>query len=104
MGLFDALFGSGTKTEEIKEMLASGAVVIDVRTAQEFVGGHVKGSKNFPLQSLNSNIDKLKKMGKPLVLCCASGNRSGQAARLLEAKGITCVNGGGWRKVESMVN
>lgn len=102
MGLFANLFGSGTDKEKIKELLKSGAVIIDVRTPQEFMGGHVQGSKNFPLQSIQSNIAEIKKIKKAIVLCCASGGRSGQAQNILKANGIECENGGGWMTVNGL--
>lgn len=92
----------GSKNEKIKEMLKNGAVIIDVRSPGEFQGGHVAGSTNIPLQEIEKNVDKIKKMNKPVVLCCASGMRSGQASNFLKSKGLECENGGGWASVNSM--
>lgn len=101
MGLMDLLLGS-TKKDKIEEMIKNGAVVVDVRTREEFRGGHVAGSTNIPLSELEKNIDKLKKMNKPVVLCCASGARSGQAKNILSSSGLVdCENGGGWMRVNS---
>ena len=74
-------------------------VVIDVRTPVEFAGGHVAGSINIPLNEVPDRVEELKGMNAHLVLCCASGNRSGQAARYLSGLGISCENGGGWVEV-----
>ena len=41
----------------------------------------------------------IQNLESPIVLCCASGNRSGQAHRYLEMQGIVCVNGGSWLDV-----
>jgi phage shock protein E len=71
-----------------------------VRTAGEFVGGHVAGSVNIPLNEVVSRIDELMKM-QPMVLCCASGGRSGQAADYLTEQGLDVVNGGGWKIVDA---
>jgi rhodanese-related sulfurtransferase len=101
MGFF-GMFGTDT-SGAVKELLDKGAVIIDVRTPGEFQGGHVAGSKNYPLQDLPNKVDELKKINKPLVLCCASGNRSGQAAGFLKSRGIECENGGGWMQVNNMV-
>jgi len=68
--------------------------VVDVRSPEEFQGGHVSESINIPLQDIPNNLEKLKAIKKPLILCCASGNRSGQAQRFLIAEGIECYNGG----------
>lgn len=85
-------------------MLDNNAVIIDVRTRQEFMGGHVSGSKNIPLDQIRSSVDEIKKMKSPVVLCCASGMRSAQATSFLKAQGIECENGGGWMKVNNIVN
>ncbi|MBI3221476.1 MAG: rhodanese-like domain-containing protein [Bacteroidetes bacterium] len=73
--------------------------IIDVRTLAEFIGGNVEGSINIPLQEITNKIDELKNLKQPLVLCCASGNRSGQAHRYLTQQGIECLNGGPWLDV-----
>ncbi len=72
--------------------------VVDVRSHGEFQGGHIAGSKNIPLNEIPSRMEEFKSM-KNLVLCCASGNRSGQAASFLKANGIDCENGGGWMEL-----
>ena len=85
--------------KNIEEILKSGnATVIDVRSPGEFMGGHVAGSINIPLQEIPHRIDEFKNM-KNIVLCCASGNRSGQATAFLKQNGIDCENGGSWLDV-----
>jgi phage shock protein E len=101
MGLLSTLFGTGN--DQTKELLDKGAVIIDVRSPGEFSGGHVKGSKNIPLQSIESQIMKIKKLNKPVVACCASGMRSGQATEILKRAGIEATNGGPWTKVNALV-
>ena len=73
--------------------------VVDVRTPMEFQGGHVAGSINIPLNEVPHRVEELQKLKQPLVLCCASGGRSGQAAAYLSGMGIDCENGGGWTEV-----
>jgi len=73
--------------------------IVDVRTPGEFMGGNVSGSINFPLNEVANRMEELKKLKSPLILCCASGNRSGQAEGYLAANGISCVNGGSWMTV-----
>ena len=87
----------------IQEMIKSGTVV-DVRTPAEFAGGNVNGSVNIPLQELPNRLDELRALKQPLVLCCASGGRSGMADQMLSAQGFDCVNGGGWLEVNYYVN
>lgn len=75
------------------------ATIVDVRTVAEFMGGHVAGSVNIPLGELAERTDEIKSLKGPIVLCCASGMRSGQAQRFLSQMGIECYNGGGWMDV-----
>ncbi|GAA4458395.1 rhodanese-like domain-containing protein [Rurimicrobium arvi] len=77
-------------------------MVIDVRTREEFAGGHVAGSINIPLGELAGELTAIRDMAQPLILCCASGGRSGQAAAFLKANGIDCTNGGSWLQVNAL--
>ena len=99
MGLLDTLFGS--KKDELNKFTSRGAIIIDVRTTQEFSQGAIKGSKNIPLQTILTKIDAIKKLNKPVITCCASGMRSGSAASILNKNGIECINGGGWVSLQS---
>ena len=73
--------------------------IIDVRSYGEFMGGNVVGSINIPLNEIPERVEELKKLKAPLVLCCASGNRSGQAQHFLSQLGVECYNGGSWLDV-----
>ncbi len=73
--------------------------IVDVRTPAEFQGGNAHGSINIPLNEVDQRIEELKNMEQPLVLCCASGGRSGQATQFLQQFGIDCCNGGSWLDV-----
>ena len=76
------------------------ATIVDVREPSEFAGGNVPGSINIPLGEVPSKVEEFQNMKAPLVLCCQSGNRSGQAVQFLEANGIENIyNGGGWSEV-----
>jgi phage shock protein E len=74
-------------------------IIIDVRTREEFMGGHVVDSINIPLQEIENKLEDIKQFAQPLILCCASGGRSGQAAAYLKQCGIDCENGGSWMDV-----
>lgn len=100
MGLLSAIFGKSKKQDQIIDMLSNGGIIIDVRTPGEFKGGHVKGSKNIPLNTISNKVNDIKKLNKPVVLCCASGMRSAQATTLLKNAGIEAINGGGWRSLQ----
>lgn len=75
--------------------------IIDVRTPEEFMGGHVAGSINIPLKEINNRLDEIKSMEGHLILCCASGGRSDMAANYLKSYGVDCENGGGWIEVNA---
>jgi rhodanese-related sulfurtransferase len=85
---------------KIQEIIANNeGTIIDVRTPEEFMGGNVVGSINIPLQLIDKQIDEIKKMAMPIILCCASGGRSGMATQYLTKNGIECANGGSWLDV-----
>ena len=83
----------------IEKLIKSGkATIVDVRSPSEFMGGHVVGSINIPLQEIPKRLVEFKKM-EHILLCCASGNRSGQATQFLKQNGINCENAGSWMDV-----
>ena len=76
------------------------ATIIDVRTPGEFMMGNVEGSINIPLNEVPSRVEEFKTIEGDIVLCCASGGRSGQATMFLKQNGLLNVcNGGGWQTV-----
>ena len=89
-------FGFGNK--DIKQVFEAGAIIIDVRTPHEFDQGKIPGSINIPVVRISTQIDRIKKMDKAVILCCASGMRAGIAKSTLKKAGIANVhNGGGWQ-------
>lgn len=77
------------------------AKIIDVREPSEFAQGHFKGAENIPLSMISKKAEILKRLNKPIVLYCRSGNRSGQAVAILKAAKIEKVyNGGGLHKMK----
>lgn len=99
MGFLGGLFGGGAKKEQIIDMISRGGIIIDVRSQAEFKGGNVPGSKNIPLDTISGKANNIKKLNKPVIVCCASGMRSGQAASILKSKGVEVINGGSWRSL-----
>jgi len=86
------------------ELIAKGAQIIDVRTKGEYQGGHIRGSVNIPLNTLQQSLSKIKK-DKSVITCCASGMRSASAKSILKANGFTEVyNGGGWMSLNNKIN
>lgn len=99
------LFGFGPKVD-YAELKKNGAIIVDVRSPQEYKGGHIKGSINIPVDGLRNNLGKLKgKEDKTVITCCASGMRSASAKGILKAKGFKEVhNGGAWISLDSKLN
>jgi phage shock protein E len=82
--------------QNLPNYLKEGAVIVDVRSPEEFRNGNVKGSVNIPLTDIQSKAEKLDR-NKTILVCCLSGNRSGMAAGILKSKGFkNVVNAGPW--------
>ncbi|MEZ5646928.1 MAG: rhodanese-like domain-containing protein [Burkholderiaceae bacterium] len=80
----------------LPQLKASGATLVDVRTAAEFASGNAPGSINIPLQDLGNRLKEIP-ASAPVVLCCASGTRSGMARMVLRKNGYAQVfNIGKW--------
>ena len=93
------ILGIGPKPD-YRELIRSGATILDVRTKGEYQSGHIKGSVNIPLQQLQSQLGKLDKK-KPVITCCASGMRSASAKSMLRSSGFGEVyNGGSWHSLQ----
>jgi phage shock protein E len=102
MGFLSNLFGGGQKVD-LKNLVKQGALILDVRTPAEFQGGHIKGSINMPLQTLNQGLKKLKK-DQTIITCCASGMRSSSAKSILKSNGFEAHNGGGWTSLQAKLH
>lgn len=69
-----------------------GALILDVRSAEEFAAGHIGDARHIPLEQLKDSAETLKKYReKPVIVCCESGARSAQAASVLRSLGFTQV-------------
>jgi len=67
-------------------------LIVDVRSADEFAGGHVPGARNIPHTEIAARLDELgNDMGKELVVYCESGRRAAIAKGILEEAGFTRV-------------
>ncbi|TBW28664.1 rhodanese-like domain-containing protein [Gramella sp. KN1008] len=97
LDMLKKLFGTAPRVN-YRELLENNGIIVDVRTKNEYAMGHIKGSRNIPLNSLPNNLGKFKKKDQPIITCCASGMRSGTARRIFKDQGYTNVhNGGSWR-------
>ena len=81
--------------EAVLESLNRDAIVIDVRTPEEFEGGHYDGATNIPLSELSTRMEEIGEKDRPVVFYCASGSRSSAAKRMLLKAGFTDVLNGG---------
>ena len=91
MGFFD-LFKQKDINEGIKEYQSvSGAVLLDVRTPQEYKEGHVPKSKNVPLQMIDKVTSVVTTKETPVFVYCYSGSRSSQAVNALKRMGYSNV-------------
>lgn len=69
----------------------AGAVVVDVRTPQEYAADHVEGAVNVPFDELPRRAAEIGPPNTPIVLYCRSGRRTGIAAAALRSAGYTRV-------------
>jgi len=99
LGFIKKLFGPGV---DLSEKMSEGAIILDVRSPGEYQGGHVKGSKNIPLDKIDGKMETIKKWNKPVITCCASGMRSGSAASILKRNGVEAYNAGPWQKADRL--
>ena len=97
------LFGFGPKID-FAQLVKEGALILDVRSKGEFVGGHIKGSINISVDTLSNNLSKIKDKNKTIITCCASGMRSASAKSILKSNGYADVhNGGGWSSLQNKI-
>lgn len=101
MGFWDFIFGS--QKRQVQDLLAKGAIILDVRTKKEWDKGHIQNARHVPLDDLQNHVEELKKLNKPIITCCASGMRSTKAAEFLNLNNIIATNGGGWMSLKKKV-
>ena len=89
MGLFTSAMDINKGVEEFQA--TAGAVLLDVRTPEEYAEGHIPGSVSIPLAALPARYNELGALDTPLFVHCLSGGRSGQAVSFLKRAGFTNV-------------
>jgi rhodanese-related sulfurtransferase len=91
--------------KDARAYLKSGALVIDVRTAGEFVAGHLPIAVNLPLSEIETNLSRrVKDKNQVLLLHCESGMRSAAARKKLIALGCpNAFNLGSYTRAERIV-
>ncbi len=78
-------------SEKARQLVAEGAVLLDVRTPEEFRQGHPEPARNIPVQELPQRLAEVGPPGTKVVVYCASGGRSAMAAGLLVRSGYPDV-------------
>lgn len=90
MGLLDFFRNTADINAGVTEYeTTNGAVLLDVRTEEEYRNGHIDGSINLPLDRISFIEDAIKDKSTPLYVHCYSGSRSGQAVTYLKQMGYT---------------
>ena len=85
------MFFGKVAPQKAKELVSSGARLVDVRTPGEYATRHLDRSVNVPLSELGGRLQELGDKAKPIVVYCASGVRSASAKRTLKSAGFTQV-------------
>lgn len=78
-------------TESVRLVNQQKGLFVDIREKVEFEKEHIADSMNLPLSTLQDGLDKLKNTSQPLVIVCASGQRSRNAIKQLRGKGFEQV-------------
>ncbi len=90
--------------KDLDQLVAKGAIIIDVRTAKEFSENHMDNAINMSLGTIRERYIELD-TSKTYITCCSHGLRSIKAASLLKERGIKRVyNGGVWSDIEEIIN
>jgi len=93
--VFYALRAAGKDTSTAKEKIKQGALVLDVRTAGEFAGGHYDGAVNISVQELKKRVSELGATNRAVVVYCAAGVRAASAKKILLSAGFNDVTNAG---------
>ncbi len=90
---------SGQTSDELRVLVRDqGALLVDVRTPQEFATGHMDGAINVPVQTINDLTRIATDTNQPIVLYCRSGARASSAMSTLRSLGYTQVYNLGTRQ------
>ena len=88
------MFGRGREIQgpDARKLVAAGARLLDVRSPEEYAGGHLPDAINVPVQELDRRLAEVGPRDGALILYCRSGHRSGRAAEILRRNGFTKVH------------
>jgi phage shock protein E len=85
------MFFGKVAPDKAKALVASGALLVDVRSPAEHRAQHIAGSVNIPVGEVGERLAEFGDKTKPVVVYCASGMRSASAAKVLKKSGFTEV-------------
>lgn len=92
-----------TLTKGLDKLVEQGAVILDVRTAEEYATGHIDGSVNISLGTIRDRYTELD-TARTYITVCSHGLRSVKVQQLLQEKGFKHVyNGGAWADLQKMI-
>jgi len=88
------VFGRGREIQgaDARKLVAAGARLLDVRSPEEYAGGHLPGAVNIPVQELDRRLAEAGPRDGALIVYCRSGHRSARASELLRRHGFTKVH------------
>lgn len=92
MKFLDRLFGTAIDGVGARRLVSEGALLLDVRTPEEFTEGHLPGAVNIPVHDLSGRLGELSDRERAIVVYCRSGMRSGRAAGVLRRAGYRTVH------------
>lgn len=94
LGVIDRLLGvRSVDAHGADELVRGGALVLDVRTDEEFAVARIPSARHIPLFEVRQRLDELEGYrGRPIVVNCRSGSRSARACSLLRKKGFEAYN------------
>lgn len=87
--MFFGLFGKNINKGLLEFSETPNALLLDVRTPEEFGGGHIGGSINIPLNKISAANTKIPNKDTPIFVYCQSGSRSAAAVNMLQHYGFT---------------
>jgi len=74
--------------------------VVDLCTAYDYDQGHIPRSLNIPEDRIRANVDRIRDLRRPVILCCGQGGGCWEAMDVLRQAGIpSVINGGNWQRL-----
>lgn len=89
------MFSVSNQQPRHRELVRNGALLLDVRTPDEYAAQHVPGASNIPVDQLPARLAEVGPASRPIVVYCRSGARSARAAAFLRASGYDVHDIGG---------